>query len=370
MRGLKHLLIVLLIVGVIGVGLACALARNTNKSTNAANTPINTSWSPEYVDDAVGTTLSKADLVTELSKAVVSITTQGVGYNMFYQPVPESGAASGVIIDPKGYIVTNNHVVSGATTLTVTLSDGRSFTAVKWAGDESTDLAVVQIKADDDLPYAHFLSNSLEKVSLLDDVVAVGNALALPGGPTWTEGVVSYLGRQIQESNNVVLNDLIQTDAAINAGNSGGPLVNMAGQVVGINTAIASNAENIGFAISTDTAIDTVYSLVTKGSESSAWLGVQPEDVTPALKSRYGLPVSSGAFIDVVYSGSPAYESGLTAGDVIVKIDDTDIASGNELVTAIQKYNPGESVTITYYDRSQAYSQKQATATLAQKPTS
>ncbi len=365
MRGLKHLLIVLLIVGVIGVGLACALARNTNKSTNAANTPINADWSPQYVQDQVGATLSKADLVTELATAVVSITTQGVGYNMFYQPIPESGAASGVIIDPKGYIVTNNHVVSGASTLTVTLSDGRSFTAVKWAGDESTDLAVVQIKADDDLPYAHFLSNSLEKVSLLDDVVAVGNALALPGGPTWTEGVVSYLGRQIQESNNVVLNDLIQTDAAINAGNSGGPLVNMAGQVVGINTAIASNAENIGFAISTDTAIDTVHSLVTKGVETSAWLGVNTLTVTKSVETQYGLSVDSGALVASVYSGSPAADAGLRPYDVIIKLGDTDISTSDELATAIQKHSPGDLVTITFKRGSET---KTAEATLSQKP--
>jgi serine protease Do len=365
MRGMKHLLIVLLIVGVISVGLACALAGNTNKSTSAASTPINASWSPVYVDEASGTTLSKADLVTELATAVVSITTQGVGYNMFYQPVPESGAASGVIIDPEGYIVTNNHVVSGASTLTVTLSDGRSFVAVKWAGDESTDLAVVQIQTDDALLYAHFLSNSLDNLSLLEDVVAVGNALALPGGPTWTEGVVSYLGRSIEESNNVVLDDLIQTDAAINAGNSGGPLVNMAGQVVGINTAIASGAENIGFAISTDTAIDTVHSLVTKGSESSPWLGVNTLTVTKSVKTQYGLSVDSGALVASVVSGGPAATAGLITYDVITNIDDTDIGTSQELGTAIQSHSAGDKVTITYR---RGQTTMTTEATLGQKP--
>jgi serine protease Do len=365
MRTMKYFLVIVLILGVIGGGLAAFLLTRSGDSTNAANSPINTNWTPVYVDEATGITLSKTDLVAELSTAVVSITTQGVGYNMFYQPVPESGAASGVIIDPKGYIVTNNHVVSGASTLTVTLSDGRSFTAAKWAGDESTDLAVVQIETDNDLPYAHFLSNSLENLSLLDDVVAVGNALALPGGPTWTQGVVSYLGRSIEESNNVVLNDLIQTDAAINAGNSGGPLVNMAGQVVGINTAIASNAENIGFAISTDTAIDTVYSLVTKGAESSAWLGVNTLTVTKSVKTQYGLSVDSGALVASVYSGSAAATAGLRSYDVIIKIDDTDIATSEELATAIQKHSPGDQVTITYMRGQNTLT---ATATLGQKP--
>jgi serine protease Do len=261
-----HTILTLLALCLLGVGLALACTNKADNEASGAVGPINSKWSPEYVQDDVGTSLSKADLVKAISDVVVSITTQGVTYDMFYRPIPESGAASGIIIDPEGYIVTNYHVVEDATTLTVTLSDGHGYKAIKWAGDKNTDLAVVQIQADKDLPYAHFLSNSLKKLNLLEDVVAVGNALALEGGPTWTEGVVSYLGRSVQESGGVVLNDLIQTDTAINAGNSGGPLVNMAGQVVGINTAVASNAENIGFAISTDTAISTVYSLVTRGS--------------------------------------------------------------------------------------------------------
>jgi serine protease Do len=365
MRRMKYFLIVLLILGVIGGGLAAILLTRPSDHTNAAGTPINANWNPVYIDDQVGTYLSKADLVKDISPVVVSITTQGIGYNMFYQPVPESGAASGVIIDPKGYIVTNNHVVSGANSLTVTLSDGRSFAAVKWAGDQATDLAVVQIQADGDLPYAHFLSNSLQKLSLLDDVVAVGNALALPGGPTWTEGVVSYLGRSIQESNGVVLDDLIQTDTAINAGNSGGPLVNMAGQVVGINTAIASGAENIGFSISTDTAVDTVYSLVTKGFESSAWLGVNTITVTKSVKTQYGLSVDSGALVASVVSGSPADDTDLRTYDVIIKFGDTDIATSQELGLAIQSHSPGDKVII-------AFKRGQTTltteATLGQRP--
>lgn len=268
MKAWKSIVAVLLIfsLAAAGIGLSCAYKIDT--AVNAPVSPIDTGWNPVYVEDQVQSPLDKADLVKELSPAVVSITTQIVAHNFFLQPVPESGAATGVIIDPKGYIVTNNHVVEGAQSMKVTLSDGRNFDAVRWAGDSATDLAVVQIRAPGDLPYAHFLSNSLEKLELLEEVVAVGNALALPGGPTWTEGVVSYLGRSIEESNGVVLDNLIQTDTAINPGNSGGPLVNMAGQVVGISTAIASGAENIGFAISTDTAISAVYSLVTKGSAS------------------------------------------------------------------------------------------------------
>lgn len=365
----KYLVIILVVLGLAGAGLACALANKTDNSTSAANTPIDADWIPVYVDDQVGATLSKADLVTNLAPAVVSITTQGVAYDIFFRAVPESGAASGVIIDPKGYIVTNNHVVEDATSLTVTLSDGSPYAAVKWVGDESTDLAVIQIQADKDLPYAHFLSSSLSKLSLLEDVVAVGNALALPGGPTWTTGVVSYLGRSIEESNGAVLDDLIQTDAAINSGNSGGPLVNMAGQVVGINTAIASNAENIGFAISTDTAIDTVYSLVTVGTESP-WLGVYTQSVTASAKTQLGLPVDSGALVTRVVSGSPAYQAGLGEDDVITRIDDTAIGGNEDLASAILEHSPGDQVTITYYDRSRSYTQRQVATTLGRKPSS
>jgi serine protease Do len=362
---MKFFFIILLVLGVIGGSLAAVLLTKSSDNTNAANSPIDASWMPVYIDDEVGPALSKTDLVTELAPAVVSITTKGIAYDMFYRPIPESGAASGVIIDPQGYIVTNNHVVEDATTLTVTLSDGRSFVAVKWAGDEDTDLAVMQIETDEDLPYAHFLSHSLEKLSLLEDVVAVGNALALPGGPTWTEGVISYLGRSIEESSGVVLDNLIQTDAAINSGNSGGPLANMAGQVVGINTAIASGAENIGFAISTDTAIDTVYSLVTKGVQSSAWLGVNTLSVTQSVKAQYGLSVDSGALVASVVSGSPADDADLRPYDVIIQIGDTDVANSQDLGSAIQSHSPGDKVVITF---KRGQTTLTTEATLGQRP--
>jgi serine protease Do len=355
------------VLGLAGAGLACGLGGSNDNSANAANTPIDADWSPLYVDDQAGAALSKTDLVAQLAPAVVSITTEGVTYDMFYRAVPSSGAASGVIIDPEGIIVTNNHVVADATTLTVTLNDGRSFEATKWAGDEATDLAVVQIQPDDDLPYAHFLRDSLGNLTLLEDVVAVGNALALPGGPTWTEGVVSYLGRSIQESTGAVLDDLIQTDAAINSGNSGGPLVNMSGQVVGINTAIASDAENIGFAISTNTAIDTVYSLVTRGNEASAWLGVNTYTVTASIQAQYRLSVGSGALVWSVVSGGPAYEAGLKRFDVIIKMDDTDVATSQDLGSAMQGHAPGDKVVITFM-RGEAT--RTAEVTLGQSPSS
>jgi S1-C subfamily serine protease len=295
---------------------------------------------------------------------VVSIVVETVSYNWFWQAVPQTGAGSGIIISSDGYIVTNNHVVEDAEKVTVTLSDGRTFDATVVGTDAQTDLAVVKIDASN-LSYLHFLSNSLEQLSVLDPVVAVGNALALPGGPTWTTGVVSNLGRSIEEETGVVLDDLIQTDAAINAGNSGGPLLDAAGQVIGINVAIASNAENIGFAISTDTAIPVVQSLITEGKVIRPWLGVSVATVTPAIQRYYHLSVDAGALITSVSSGSPAYEAGLRAGDVIVKIDAGDINTAAELTTAISSHQIGDQVEIVYY---RGNVQQVANATLEESP--
>ena len=363
MGKLRYILIVFLVVGLL-ISSAC-LGRDG--ASNASGGPISPGWTPVYVDEAVGTPLSDSQLVEKIAPTVVSIVTEWIDRDIFFQPVPVKGAGSGVIIDPHGYIVTNNHVVEGATTVTVTLSDGRTFDAVKWATDPWTDLAVVEITPNEDLPFAHFLSNSLEKLEVLEDVVAVGNALALPGGPTWTEGVISNLGRSIRISEDVVLDDIIQTDAAINPGNSGGPLVNKAGQVVGINTAIAAEAENIGFAISTDTAILVVNDLITKEHVAAAWLGVSILTVTPAIKAQYDLSVDSGALVVEVVSDSPAAKAGLQGGDVIVSFGGVEITSANELVDAVQSHESGDTVQITFWRGSQ---QMQVEATLSPRPSS
>jgi serine protease Do len=317
-----------------------------------------------YVDEEIGSELSTQELVAEVAPAVVSIVTETVGYNWFWQAVPQTGAGSGIIISSDGYIVTNNHVVEDADKVTVTLSDGRTFEATIVGTDAQTDLAVVKIDASN-LDYLHFLSSSLEQLSVLDPVVAVGNALALPGGPTWTSGVISNLGRSIELNTGVVLNDLIQTDAAINSGNSGGPLVNTAGEVVGINTALASSAENIGFAISTDTIIPVVQGLITEGKVVRPWLGVQVTTVTSTIQHYYNLSVNAGALITSVTSGSPASKAGLRAGDIIIKIDGEDISTAAELSSAIGSHQIGDQVEIVYYRGSV---QNVANATLEESP--
>lgn len=364
MGRLKYIFIVFLLIGLLASS-GCALFEERVPS-HASGEPINPQWHPLYVDEGVGDTLLERELVEKVAPAIVSIFTGKVTYDIFLRPIPETGAGSGVLVDPKGYVVTNSHVVEGAESVEVILSDGRRFEAVNWVADSLTDLAVVQIEGED-LPFAHFLSNSVERLEELEEVIAVGNALALPGGPTWTKGVVSYLGRSIEMPNGVVLYDLIQTDAAINPGNSGGPLVNMAGQVVGINTAIIAGAENIGFAISTDTVIPVVNDLVKEGLVSSAWLGVLITTVTPGVKSQYDLAIEYGALIIDLVSPSPAADAGLKELDVIIKFDDEETNTARELVAAIRSHEPGDKVKITFW---RGEEEMNTEATLIQRPSS
>ena len=301
-----------------------------------------------HLDQEIGPALDSADLVEKVGPAVVSIATESVAHDMYFQPVPRQGAGTGVIVSPDGYIVTNHHVVENAEKVMVTLSDGRTFEATAVIMDAPTDLALVHIEAED-LPFLHLLENSLDQLRELDPVVAVGNALALPGGPTWTAGVISNRGRSIELQNGRVLDDLLQTDAAINPGNSGGPLVNDAGQIVGINVAIAANAENIGFAISTDTVIPVITGLAARGQVERPWLGIQMLTVTPSLAYQKSLPVNKGVFIAEVIEGSPAHKAGLRSGDVITAIDDKAIDTAEELRMAIGGHQAGDIVKIGCY---------------------
>ena len=337
---------------------------DSGSSNSSSGTMAAASGQVPYVDSEIGTALSTHDLVQKVGPAVVSITTETMTQGWFLQPVPQQGAGTGIIVSPDGYIVTNNHVVEGAQKVTVKLSDGKTYDATSIKSDPQTDLAVVQIDATD-LPYLSFLNNSLEQLNPLDSVVAVGNALALSGGPTWTSGVVSNLGRSIEESDGTVLYRLIQTDAAINRGNSGGPLVNMAGQIVGINTAIASNAENIGFAISSDTAVPVVRSLIEKGKVAHPYLGVQARTVTSDVQQNNNLSVDKGALLAQIVSGGPADRAGLKVGDVIVGIAGQQIDTTNDLLQVLASHQVGDHVKVTYW---RGQDQKETEVTLGEAP--
>jgi len=364
--GAKHLLVALLVLTCVGLLAAVGSGVFTSEGNPPTSGPQGGTSSelpqenggsgqplsyqgqpPPYVDTVVGQALDTEQLVDMVAPCVVSIVTETLSQSWFLQPTPQTGAGTGVLVSPKGHIVTNNHVVEGATRVTVTLNDGRTFEAQSIFRDPQTDLAVIKIDADD-LDYLHFLYNSLDQLSELDQVIAVGNAFALPGGPTWTAGVVSNLGRTVQLQDGIVLYDLIQTDAAINPGNSGGPLVNSAGQLVGINVAIAAEAENIGFAISSNTAIPVVHDLIEDGKVVRPWLGVSILTVTPVVKEQVNLSVRQGAYVAEVFPGTGAEEAGLMVGDVIISLGGQNVTSSEDLRAAILAHEPGDEVTLVY----------------------
>ncbi|MBI4332035.1 MAG: trypsin-like peptidase domain-containing protein [Chloroflexi bacterium] len=289
---------------------------------------------------------SIVEVAEKTKPSVVAVSVESVGLNIFLQPVPQRGAGTGVIIDPKGYIVTNNHVVEDASTIKVALSDGQTVEAKVVGRDPNTDLAVIKIDPTERLQAAEI--GDATRLRVGDWVVAIGNALALEGGPTVTVGVVSYIGRSIQTQTGDILNDLIQTDAAINPGNSGGPLVNLAGQVVGINTAIVGGAQNIGFSISMATALPLIQELINEGRVIRPWLGVELLTVTRSIAAQNNLSVQEGVLLVRIIPGSPADRAGLRSGDVVSAMAGKTVKNANELRRAIQSQKVGSTVEMTY----------------------
>ncbi len=255
---------------------------------------------------------------------------------------------SGFIFDSNGWILTNHHVVADATTLTVQLSDGRSFPATVYGADTLTDLAIVKIAATG-LPVAALGDSSTLQVGQL--AIAVGDPLGeYPG--TVTTGVVSGLGRSLSDSS-VNLDDLIQTDAAINPGNSGGPLVDATGAVIGIDTAIAGSAQGIGFAIPVNLARPLTQQALAGQPLSRPWLGVRYQPLDAGIATRNNLSVMSGAWITsgsngtAVEAGSPAATAGLQENDVITAVDGTKVDTNHPLVELLGSHAPGSTVTLT-----------------------
>jgi serine protease Do len=333
--------------------------------TAPAATAPSTSASPTTVPTPTGATLTVPQIVQLLRPSVVRIQTEGATLDILGRPVPTQGVGTGVIVDQEGHIVTNNHVVtldSGlASHITVTLSDGRTSTAQIVGTDPPTDLAVLKIDATNLTPAT---LGDVSDLQVGEQVVAIGYALDLPGGPSVTEGVVSAKGRVIQEAS-YSISDAIQTDASINPGNSGGPLVDDHGEVVGIDTAIIAQAQNIGFAISIDLAKPLVQEIIQTGSVSRGFLGVSTVDVTPSLAASFNLPVDSGIGVAAVTSGSPAEAAGLRVNDIIVRLGDVSINNSGDLVQALTKYRAGDKVTVVFYRGSQ---QQQVEVTLARRP--
>jgi S1-C subfamily serine protease len=305
-------------------------------------------------------------VVEQVKPAVVQVTNEQVGFGSFSQSgaIPV-GVGSGIIYDNQGHILTNNHVVDGATKIVVSLPDGRAFTAKLVGRDPQTDLAVIQISGSN-LPVAQLGDSTQMRVG--DWVVAIGNALALPGGPTVTAGLVSATGRTVEEpptgtsqtpGSGPYLFNLIQTSAAINPGNSGGPLVNLDGQVIGINTLGAgtttsgTQSEGIGFAIAIETAKPIADQLVATGQVTHPYLGADYVALDPATSAQNGISVPYGDYVTAVVSGSPAAQAGLRTDDIITTADGTDIKGDSDLALIIASHKPGDTLTLSVLRGSQ-----------------
>ena len=300
-----------------------------------------------------------AEVIKKVSPSVVSIIAQGSTTNAFGMQQSTQAEGTGIIISSDGLIITNKHVVADTqATYSVVLASGKEYKNAKViARDPLNDIDFVRIDAKDLKPAE--LGDS-STVAVGQRVIAIGNALGQFQN-TATEGIVSGFGRSIQaggESGTATetLTNLIQTDAAINPGNSGGPLVTTAGQVIGINTAVAGNAQNIGFAIPTSEIKNQIKSVQETGKISRPYLGVRYVQVTPQLATRYNFPVDHGVVLsggnggDAVVSGGPADKVGLKAGDIITKLGNDELnADTASLPVLLAKYKVGDTLSVTYY---------------------
>jgi len=285
---------------------------------------------------------SVLEVIEKVTKSVVNINTVRLLHDFYYQVVPVQGMGSGFIIDPKGYIITNNHVIGGAEKINVTMASGEVHPGKIVGTCASDDIAVVKVDGKN-LPTAELGDSDQLKVG--QTVFAIGNPFGLSGGPTVTKGVISAVKRSIRSERGLIEN-LVQTDASINPGNSGGPLVDIHGKVVAISTAIVPFAQGIGFAIPVNSAKRCATEIITHGRVIRPWLGVSGLTITPEIASHYNLPVEKGALITEVMPNSPAEKAEIERGDIIIGFGDKAINSVEDLVKEIQKRKIGEKANV------------------------
>ena len=290
----------------------------------------------------------------KVSPAIVTIAVSGAAAdpNDPFSGVPQSGVGSGVIFDSNGWIITNKHVAADAQSLTVTLEDGREFPGKVYGIDTLTDLAIVKVDATG-LPTAPIGDSSTAKVGQL--AIAIGSPLGTYTNSV-TAGILSAFGRTITVQDGTIIRNLIQTDAAINPGNSGGGLLDSAGNVIGINTAVAQTAEGIGFAIPINIARPIMQQALAGQDLARPWIGVYYVAITPALAEANRLPVQQGAWLsaqdatgqakDPIVAGSPAAAAGLRDGDIITAVDGTEIGSRSPLDDILTQFAPGRTVAL------------------------
>jgi putative serine protease PepD len=307
-------------------------------------------------EPAANTTgLSVSDIYQRTQKGVVEITvTTSQSTNPFGGQQDQQAQGSGFVYDNNGRIITNQHVVEGATSISVRFWNGKTYKAEVVGSDPSTDLAVIKVDAPASVLTPLTLADS-NAVAVGDNVVAIGSPFGLEN--TVTSGIVSALHRQMTSPNNFSIDDSIQTDAAINHGNSGGPLLNAEAQVIGVNAQIESDSggnDGVGFAIPSNTVKSIVSELISTGKAEHAYLGVSVETMNASVR------------ITEVRSGTPAADAGLQSGDTIVSVDGKRIVSGDGLTSAISAKKPGDTVSITYSRGGQSHTVK---IELASRPT-
>ncbi len=305
--------------------------------------------------DGTDTENSIANVAEKVSPSVVSIITT-TQTRSFYGTATNEGAGTGIIVSKDGYIMTNNHVIENTSAVSVVDHKGFTYDSVRVIGrDPLNDVAFLKIESKDTFIPAEIGNSATLRIG--QQVVAIGNALGQYSN-TVTSGIISGTGRPVTASagngQSESLTDLIQTDASINPGNSGGPLVNLSGQVIGINTAVATDASGIGFAIPINATKGLLRGVLENGTVDRAYIGVNYLSITPEVAREYSLPVTNGAYIHAsrdtnpVVAGGPAAKADLQSGDIITKIDEYTIGRQGSLSSIIGLYQPGDTATITY----------------------
>lgn len=374
---LSAIAVVLLIGAGVGVGAYAVSGGGSKTVIKTVSTP---SAATPSTFASQKSSLSVGQIYRQDTPSVVEITvtTQGSGGGFFGQGGSSQAQGSGFVYDSQGHIVTDQHVVAGASSISVKFSNGASYKATLVGSDASSDLAVIKVNAPASLLHPLSLADS-STVQVGDDVVAIGSPFGLEG--TITSGIVSALHRDITAPNNFTITDTIQTDAAINHGNSGGVLLNTAGQVIGVTAQIDSESggnDGVGFAIPSNTVRAVVSQLVAGGSVQRAYLGVNIQTIPADAAAKLNVP--TGVEITNVVSGSPASKAGLkgstgstvvngqpyaTGGDVITAVDGRPVESADALQTEIAGRKPGTKVTLTIVHGG---STKQVTVTLGSRP--
>jgi|WetSurMetagenome_2_1015567.scaffolds.fasta_scaffold01321_12 S1-C subfamily serine protease len=301
------------------------------------------------------------EIYQKIAPGVVNITSTTLEHDFLFNAVPRQGAGSGSVIDPRGYILTNHHVIEDARKLEVTLANGKKYTAKLVGSDPDTDVAVIKIEIrKEDLTVIPIGTSDNLKVG--QKVIAIGNPFGL--GQTLTTGIISMVRRTMRASSGTLVEDMIQTDASINPGNSGGPLIDSSGKMIGINTAIFSPtgaSVGIGFAIPVDVAKRVINELIDKGYYRYPWLGATLLTLSPNLAEALKLPVREGAMIIEVAPRSPAAKAGLkggtsraqvgnyimiVGGDIIEKLNGEAVSDADSVIRTIRKSRPGDRVEI------------------------